>query len=682
MSVTNMKTIAVKMLFLTFFVGYFALVVNRNEAVHGVDARVFSKLDTLATSQNLLDAVKFGEEVIDKSKRLENTISGSKMKVAKGSISYAQVIDGYPTPSTQKQDYVARTVLKATSYFINSNCKPNRISSQECGQFLSNKLIPQSKLLERCEKIVNAKTYNDEYRRLLPASYNDGIYQFRKSILGGELPHPRSISSKFHGSTMQDNKDTHHSVALVQWTQFIEHDLAKTTVQSTHDGIDIECCSTDHNNVVPRYLHPSCKPLYISEDDPYYKSQYVTCLNYVRSALSLGDTCNLGPANQLNQATNRLDLSQLYGNHESETIPLRTNRGGKLKSQSFNSVEYLAESSDKKLCVVNDTLSTICYASGDTRVNVNPYVTLLHTLFLRSHNRLATRLSLINPRWGDERLFEVSRKINIRIYRKIVHEWVETILGNRIQISNLGNIDPRVSNEFATAAIRFYNTMMPGEITDLLQTSRPVDLEDLFYKPKDMRKKKYFSQLMSSVLRQNAMSMDTSYVDDMAQLLFKTKNIGTDVLALDIQRGRDHGLNSYTSYYKLCTGRTVESWSDLSTVIKPVDLETLQSAYASVEDVDLIVGAVAEQPSAPKAIVGPTMACIIKDQMSFSLGADEHHHAQIDSILANYSATRFLCDTAQVEQVQRNIFRLPAVDNPQVRCAQLPELDLNALREP
>ncbi|XP_053694357.1 peroxidase [Sabethes cyaneus] len=683
-----MKTIAVKMLFLTFFVGYFALVVNRNAAVQGdVDERVFSRLEQLATNENLLDAVAFGEEVIEKSKRLEATIAASKMKVAKGSISYAQIIDGYPTPSTRKQDYVARTVLKASSYFLNSFCKPQRISSFECGQFLAEKMIPASKLLDKCKKIVDLKTFNDEYRRLLPANYQDGIYNFRKSVLGTELPHPRNISSKFHLTLAQGQKDNKHSVALVQWTQFIEHDLAKTTVQTTHDGTDIECCSSDYNTVVPRYLHPACKPLYVAEDDAYYKSQHVTCLNYVRSALSLGDSCNLGPANQLNQATNRLDLSQLYGNHECETMALRTKRGGKLKSQTFNSTEYLIPNTDKKLCVVNESLNTICYASGDTRVNVNPYVTLLHTLFLRSHNRLAKHLALINPHWNDGRLFEVARKINIRIYHKIVHDWVETVLGSQLPTGTLANEDARVSNEFATAAIRFYNTMMPGEINDLVQSNQQMalDLEDLFYKPRDLRKKEYFGHLINSVLQQNAMSLDTSYVDDVAQLLFKTRNIGTDVLALDIQRGRDHGLNSYTSYYQLCTGKTVTTWTDLAASINPADLKTLQSAYGSFQDIDLIVGAIAEKP-APGAIVGPTLACIIKDQIGDSLAADKnnHHTQKIDALLANYSAARFLCDTAQIAKVQPNIFRLPTVggDNSQMRCAQFPELDLRSFREP
>lgn len=671
-----MESVARRMIFVAFLLGCFALVANRQTPVNGIDPRVENTLNTLATEKNLLDAVKFGEDIIEKSKRMELAIAGARVKVAKGSISYAQSIDGYSTPSTQKQDYVARTVLKATSFFLNTYCKPQGISSYECGLYLSQKLIPRSKLLEKCKKIVNDKTFNDEYRRLLPVSYHDGIYSFRKSVAGGELPDPRSISSEFHG--MQTHKDSKHSVALVQWTQFIEHDLAKSTVQTMHDGTDIECCTAEYSAVMPRYLHPACKPLRIASNDSYYQESHVSCLNYVRSALSLGDTCNLGFANQLNQATNRLDLSQLYGNHESETLPLRSNRGGKLKSQSFDSTEYLLENEDKKLCVVTATMDSICYTSGDTRVNVNPFITLLHTLFLRSHNRIAKHLALIKPDWDDEALFQVARKVNIRIYQKIVHEWASTVLGS--QISPSRTKEPRVSNEFATAAIRFYNSMMPGEIASSSSTGKytSFDMEDLFYKPKDLRKKEYFNHLVNSVLQQNAMSMDTSYVDDVAHLLFKTNNVGTDVLALDIQRGRDHGLSGYTNYYKHCTGTTVDSWEDLSGVMNPSDLDKLKKGYASVKDVDLIVGAIAELPTAPGALVGPTLSCILRDQISQSVS---DHHPQLDRILSNYSAARFLCDTAQVSRVQQNIFRLPAVDNPLVRCAQLPTLDLSSLRE-
>lgn len=685
------------MLLLTFFLGCFALVTNRHvehpSATSGLNPQVLSKLDSLATNQHLEDALRYGEDALEKAKRMENSIAGSRVKVAKGGISYAQIIDGYPTQTSQKQDYVARMMLKASSHFAQSYCKPEAIPASACAQYLSEKDIPvDSKVLQKCQMLIGKKTYNDEYRRLLPANYHDGIYEFRKSVSGRDLPDPRNISSRFHATLASKSKeiDNLHTVALVQWTQFIEHDLAKTTVQTMYEGTPIECCSSAYSSVLPRYLHYSCAPLKVSDNDPFYKAQRVTCLNYVRSALSLGNRCHLGAANQLNQATTRLDLSQLYGNHESETQPLRSGRGGKLRSQSFDKLDYLDENTDRKFCVANASLDVTCYTSGDSRVNVNPFITLLHTLFLRSHNRIAKQLVAINPHWEDEQLFKTTRSVNIKLYQGIIREWSQSVLGKPISIAYRfdGKTQPSVSNEFATAAIRFHNTMMPGEITGVPGSRTPqlsLELEDLFYKPKDLRKKEYFSHLLNSVMLQNAMPLDTSYVDDMAQHLFKTKNVGTDVLALDIQRGRDHGLSGYTKYFELCSGRSVQSWSDLSSVMHPEDLKTLQSAYASIHDVDLIVGAVAEKPQGSEALVGPTLECILRDQLAQSLDPDSHRHHDwqhpIDAVVANYTAARFLCDTAQLRTVQRNIFRTSDSSNPAVRCSQLPELNLIGLRE-
>lgn len=40
-----------------------------------------------------------------------------------------------------------------------------------------------------------------------------------------------------------------------------------------------------------------------------------------------------------------------------------------------------------------------------------PELTSVHTLFVREHNRLATELKRLNPRWSGERLYQEARKI-------------------------------------------------------------------------------------------------------------------------------------------------------------------------------------------------------------------------------------------------------------------------------
>ncbi|XP_058057408.1 peroxidase [Anopheles bellator] len=637
------------------------------------------KMIRLANPTHLDEALEYGEMVVEKSKRLEASISGagSRVKVTREGTTYAQTIDGYPTPSTERQDLLARTVLRASAFIVNRYCLPAAISSTECGAFLGAITLPDSSpLTERCRAMIASKEHNDEYRRLLPAAYDDGIYTFRRSVSGGELPLARQISGQFHTATQNGgHRDAgRHSVALVQWSQFIEHDLAKTTVQTMHDGTQIECCTNEHGPLLPRYRHPaSCAPLPVPAEDPFYRKHQATCLNYVRSALSLGETCHLGPANQLNAATARLDLSQVYGSTANDTSQLRSLQGGRLRAQHSDSLDYLPKAASEKLCVADDQLEITCYSSGDSRVNVNPYVTLLHTLFLRSHNHLAKHLARLAPHWTDEQLFNVSRQVNTRVYQNIVREWLTTVAGRREKSKSVDRGDDGVSNEFATAAIRFYHTMMPGVI------GNGTDLQPLFYRPKDLRKRDYFIHLVGSVLQQSAMALDTEYVDDVAHLLFgATGQVGLDVLALDIQRGRDHGLARYVDYYALCNGDQINGWSDLESVMKPNDLAILRSVYASVRDIDLVVGGIAERPKDTDATVGPTFACLIREQIERSLHmAPSGLSIDLDAAVADYGGARFMCDTTMVDRVQQDIFRLPsAVDNPQVPCSQLPALDL------
>lgn len=138
----------------------------------------------------------------------------------------------------------------------------------------------------------------------------------------------------------------------------------------------------------------------------------------------------------------------------------------------------------------NTTIDTVCYRSGDSRVNANPYITTLYTIFLRSHNRIAKELKKAHDNsWNDEQLFQSARRINTAIYQKIVYQnWTNVVLGNtaaaKINTDNAPTEhDIAVSNEFATAGIRFYYSMMPGDLKTTKDVNYFIRQNDIIIRP-------------------------------------------------------------------------------------------------------------------------------------------------------------------------------------------------------
>lgn len=66
------------------------------------------------------------------------------------------------------------------------------------------------------------------------------------------------------------------------------------------------------------------------------------------------------------------------------------------------------------------------------------------------------------------------------------------------------------------------------------------------------------------------------------RLFGKTENnvfTAIDLLATNIQRGRDHGLQPYIKYVELCHGIIVKNFTDLNGLVSKGSISILQSLY-------------------------------------------------------------------------------------------------------
>ncbi|KAK5650907.1 hypothetical protein RI129_001936 [Pyrocoelia pectoralis] len=456
--------------------------------------------------------------------------------------------------------------------------------------------------------------------------------------------------------------------------------LISTTV--IHYNKTIECCSFDGTNLSPRYVHPLCAQISVPFDDPFYSELFVRCIPYVRSVSTIRSDCSFGPREQLNQATHCLDGSHIYGVDNAKLNQLRQFRNGLLRYSGTSSRMFLPKSSHPMNDCQYDDQNGTCYISGDTRVNMVPQLTLLHTLWLREHNRLATKLKWINAHWNDEKLFQEARRIVIATVQHITYgEWLPIILGsNAIDKPDFptkaSEVDPRTSNSFATAAIKFFNSLFDdyiGTYDHHRKLQRLYILKDYFNKPNILEDN--FNGLIRGLATQESLKLDLNYVDSIKNHLFQSKGHGYDAISLDIQRGRDHGLPTYTSFRSLIGYPNVTEFSELEDVIPMKHLNLLREVYKSPEDIDVLVGGMAEKPLR-NSLLGPTFSYIIREQMMRTKNA--FTDAQLREI-QKVTLARIFCDNSDdIKFMQLNVFKQITGSNPLLSCLgnDIPHLNL------
>src|SRR4029077_6486416 len=120
---------------------------------------------------------------------------------------------------------------------------------------------------------------------------------------------------------------------------------------------------------------------------------------------------------------------------------------------------------------------------------------------------------------------------------------------------------------------------------------------------------------------------------------------GSDLIARDIQRGRDHGLTDYNSMRAAYGLPRVTSFAQITSNVQVQ--QKLQQLYGSVNNIDAFVGALAED-HAPGADVGPLTKAVLVDQFTRLRDGDRFFYlnqfsgTQLSNLVANTSLTKII----------------------------------------
>src|SRR4029077_7598921 len=126
-----------------------------------------------------------------------------------------------------------------------------------------------------------------------------------------------------------------------------------------------------------------------------------------------------------------------------------------------------------------------------------------------------------------------------------------------------------------------------------------------------------------------AQEVDTKVVDELRNFLFgQPGQGGFDLASLNIQRGRDHGLANYNAVrvaYGLPAGTR---FSQISS--DPTIQARLQQLYQNVDNIDLWVGALAED-HVPGSSTGPLIRAGLIDQFTRLRDGDRYWYQRVYS---------------------------------------------------
>ena len=264
--------------------------------------------------------------------------------------------------------------------------------------------------------------------------------------------------------------------------------------------------------------------------------------------------------------------------------------------------------------------SAAYFLAGDVRANEQVGLTAMHTLFMREHNFWAGRIKRMDPGLDDDGIYYRARaivgaEIQVITYR----DFLPLLLGPNALPVYTGykpELDPTIANSFSTAAYRVGHTLLSPTLLRLDANNQSIgdlDLSQAFFNPTEISGPG-IEPYLRGLAKQVPQEVDCYLVDGVRNFLFGPPGAGGfDLAALNIQRGRDHGLPRYNQVREDFGLARKTSFAEITS---DTDVQArLAASYATPEDIDLWVGALAED-HVNGGLVGELIFTILKDQFT------------------------------------------------------------------
>lgn len=417
------------------------------------------------------------------------------------------------------------------------------------------------------------------YLRLGAANYADGLGQ------PVEGPHARYVSNRVFADGAQ-NLFSENGVTQWAWTwgQFVDHTIAQRA-----PGAEPLLTAFDANDPLERFAH----------DDGVLRA------TRSGAASGTGVPGANAPREQTNVNSSYVDAFAVYGGDEARLEWLRegpldgdlSNNGAKLLLTDAGYLPRATERGDAASAPPMERQGQLLGAAdaderqivaGDVRANENVALTAVQTLFAREHNRI---VDLLPADWSEQRRFDAARLLVIALQQRITFEEFLPAVGVALAPARgyRPEVDASVSNEFATVGFRAHS-MIHGEIEMAVPATRfddaeitrlgasglelervgdeveiAVPLNLAFGNPK-LLTELGLGPVLQGLAGEAQYRNDEQIDDQLRSVMFqlpdeRVENPGAcldgptldecyalvgDVGTLDIERGRDHGMPSYT----------------------------------------------------------------------------------------------------------------------------------------